>query len=125
GISVGGGRWGGGACGRGAGGWGAAMAPGDGAQFRVCRQADVRQALSSSSAVLHSAQVGKLVRLLGAAVELEDGGRRVPLAPRGWIDADALEPVQADGLGGGAPARPGSPLGGAPGGAPARPGSPP
>ncbi|CAK0849744.1 unnamed protein product, partial [Prorocentrum cordatum] len=70
-------------------------------------------------------QVGKLVRLLGAAVELEDGGRRVPLAPRGWIDADALEPVQADGLGGGAPARPGSPLGGAPGGAPARPGSPP
>eukprot|EP00930_Biecheleria_cincta_P071652 TRINITY_DN59125_c0_g1_i1.p1 TRINITY_DN59125_c0_g1~~TRINITY_DN59125_c0_g1_i1.p1 ORF type:complete len:804 (+),score=130.21 TRINITY_DN59125_c0_g1_i1:37-2448(+) len=61
------------------------------ASFRVCRSAEVRQAPSRTSALFHTVQPGKVVKQMGRQIKLPDGSFRVPLLPRGWIDADVLE----------------------------------
>mmetsp|Transcript_24272 Transcript_24272/g.53945 ORF Transcript_24272/g.53945 Transcript_24272/m.53945 type:complete len:576 (-) Transcript_24272:171-1898(-) len=71
------------------------MADTDGS-FRVRYPAEVRQAASSTSPLLQTAPAGKVVKQMGSAVDVPGVGRRVPLMPRGWIDADALEPMSAD-----------------------------
>mmetsp|Transcript_101233 Transcript_101233/g.312177 ORF Transcript_101233/g.312177 Transcript_101233/m.312177 type:complete len:483 (-) Transcript_101233:87-1535(-) len=67
------------------------MAIGAGAALRVRVEAEVRQAPSLSSPLLHVAQAGHLVKQLADAVDVPGSGRRVPLVPRGWIDEDAVE----------------------------------
>jgi len=67
----------------------------DGAHFRVCYDAEIRQGPLRTSAMCNTCLTGKLVQQMGTAFVLEDGTHRVPLAPRGWIDADALEPYGA------------------------------
>lgn len=62
--------------------------------FRIRYEAEVRQAPSLSSTKFYTAQPGRLVTQLGPAVKLPDGKQRVPLVPRGWVDAAALECVE-------------------------------
>jgi len=59
--------------------------------FTVRVEADVRQAPSRTSTLLHVAQPGRRVKQMGPAITV-DGVSRVPLLPRGWIDAVVLEP---------------------------------
>jgi hypothetical protein len=49
--------------------------------------------------VFHVAVAGKIVTQMAEAVTLDSGVVRVPLNPRGWIDADALESNTATELG--------------------------
>eukprot|EP00933_Yihiella_yeosuensis_P068645 TRINITY_DN7449_c3_g1_i1.p1 TRINITY_DN7449_c3_g1~~TRINITY_DN7449_c3_g1_i1.p1 ORF type:complete len:739 (+),score=186.10 TRINITY_DN7449_c3_g1_i1:76-2217(+) len=68
-------------------------------EFRVRYDAPVRQAPSASSTLFHTAHAGKIVKQMGRAVNIPGVGPRVPLVPRGWIDADALEPLDGASIG--------------------------
>jgi len=59
-------------------------------KHRVRRDAEVRQAPSQQSSLLFRVSAGKVVQQIGP-----ERGSRVPIAPRGWIDAEALEPLVA------------------------------
>lgn len=72
------------------------MALEEGAVLRVRCDAEVRQAPSSSSPLLHVVQAGRLVKQMAAAVDVPGAGRRVPLVPRGWIAADVVEAAGSD-----------------------------
>lgn len=59
--------------------------------YRVRYDTEVRQAPSRTSQVFHTLCAGRVVKQMGAAVDIPGVGRRIPLVPRGWVDADALE----------------------------------
>eukprot|EP00929_Paragymnodinium_shiwhaense_P085485 TRINITY_DN4587_c0_g1_i1.p1 TRINITY_DN4587_c0_g1~~TRINITY_DN4587_c0_g1_i1.p1 ORF type:complete len:873 (-),score=108.18 TRINITY_DN4587_c0_g1_i1:211-2829(-) len=61
------------------------------ASFRVRYTAEVRQTPQKSSALFHTLQEGKVVKQCAGAITLSGGQVRVPIAPRGWVDAEALE----------------------------------
>ncbi|CAE8740093.1 unnamed protein product, partial [Polarella glacialis] len=63
--------------------------------FRVKCTAEVRQAPSKESALFNSVYEGTILTQMGPAITLAGGVRRIPLRPRGWIDASVLEPMAA------------------------------
>jgi len=64
----------------------------EGEVFCVRWKTEVRQAPGQGSPLFYTARAGQLFKRLGLPVQLADGTHRIPVLPRGWIDADALEP---------------------------------
>lgn len=63
------------------------------ARFCICREVEVRQAPSPQSAYFFTLHVGRIVSSVGPAYHVSGVGNRLPIKPRGWIDADAAEPA--------------------------------
>jgi len=68
----------------------------EGELFRVRCASEVRQAPGHGSPLLYTAGVGQLVKRIGLPVQLADGTHRVPVLPRGWVNAEALDPIAVD-----------------------------
>lgn len=66
------------------------------ASCRVVKDAEVRQAPRPSSDFFYIAQAGNIVHLLGPPANVAGHGWRIPIKPRGWIDAAALEPLDEE-----------------------------
>lgn len=65
----------------------------EGGSFRASEDLEVRQAPALSSSLLYHVHAGNMVHVQGQATVLVDGLRRVPIRPRGWVNADLLEAV--------------------------------
>lgn len=68
----------------------------EGEVFRVRWASEVRQAPGDGSPLLFTVRVGQLVTRSGLPVRLADGTHRIPVLPRGWVNADALDPTAVD-----------------------------
>jgi len=68
----------------------------EGEVFCVRWASEVRQAPGQESPLLYTVREGQLVTRLGPPVQLADGTQRIPVLPRGWVNADSLDPVAGD-----------------------------